>query len=56
MVNVVMEIVVMPGMLVFMSRPRKSCGGLNLHLKCLAMFDSTHLTVSLSPVIKASST
>ena len=36
-VKVVIEIVVMPGMFVVMSRPRKSWGGLNLHLKCLAM-------------------
>ncbi len=28
------DIVVLPGIDVFISRPRKSCGGLNLHLKC----------------------
>ena len=33
-VKVVIESVVVPGMLVVMSRPRKSWGGLNLHLKC----------------------
>ncbi len=32
------EIVVFPGMDVLMSRPRKSCGELNLHLKCSFIF------------------